>query len=411
MDINLQDILLRVGEKGTPLKKLSKEQKKELKTLLMEFGDSRSSIPNELLLRAYISTNEPINIEMKSVIIISSALNLKDTLKYANKLSRKEEIVDAADFFKSLIAGVKNSRSINTVKSVVNCIKKWQKWVDTFYGRPTNKTEESLIAIIKELALIIPRPENIDNKIVDKYKKLIFPMCEIILNIASKSKSCDTYVASLKTVNAIAEKFPSLIINDIFSDDKLYKNIELLKENILRQSEYHFLNGDAEKVRELYGAVTNIWETKTILSEYLQKLWEIRGATLNEDVQSVIKNILFDEPVLQNKFELSSKELGSNIRHLATALMSSWESRKDGPRAKDSFELLASVLKKYFNLTLGGNVGETGKFRRTAHESIDDIILSENAMIEVMRPWVEWDGPHKKEIIIKSLVKPAAIIT
>lgn len=123
----------------------------------------------------------------------------------------------------------------------------------------------------------------------------------------------------------------------------------------------------------------------------LQRIWNSQGATLNEDTQSAIKNILFGEPIVQKTFELIKEEDSSGVRQLATALISSWEARNDGDRALDAFNLLSSIAEKFFNLKLGGDVGAIVNSNKVAHEALDGIVLPDNIKVQIIRPWVEWE--------------------
>ena len=136
----------------------------------------------------------------------------------------------------------------------------------------------------------------------------------------------------------------------------------------------------------------------------LKRIWERHGAILDEDMQSAINDILFEKPIMNKSFDLASDEHSSSVMHLATTLISSWEARNDGPNAMEAFNLLSSVAKKYFNLKLG-DVKEETNFNSIAHEHLNNMMLSNRDIIRIIRPWVEWEGPDKRNVIIKAVVE------
>lgn len=407
METLLQNIHSKVGENGTPIKKIPARARKDLKSAIKKLRESDHNISNTLLLRTYIASGETIDAKIISTETITAALPFKDILKNTKKLSKKEEIVDAAALFQSILENLSKSKTIKTAKPIVTCICKWQKWVKSFNGSLTEKTEETIFTLINQVVSVIAPPPNLADKTFVKYKNLINPLFEILFDLTLKSKFYGTYVLFIKGVNNIANKYPSLIINNLLSSDRFIKDVENIRERMLTLLEHQILQGNSEKINELYRNMrkTSCCDLDTPFRERLKIIWDTKGAVLDENTQLVIKNILFDEPLVQKKFESFSQEGSSCIRQLATTLINAWEARNDGPRAMDAYNLLSSVLKKYFNLWLSTNVGEITFYNRTAHEPFEEKTIAENAKIIIIRPWVEWQSPEKKTILIKALVK------
>ena len=406
--VNIQDIISKTGVNGTSIKKLTSAEKKELNISLKELHHTLHDIPDDFLLRAYLAVGEPINQGIKSVENLSKTLNLNDILRYAKNLSKKEAIIDAGDLFQAISDGIKQNKSAKIIKPIINNILKWGRWVESIDGKLTEVTEKNIIIVIKELISLITKPKSLDDKIIRKYKNLLQPLLEILFNIALKSKSYETYILSLEVVNNIISSFPSTIVNDLISNDSLTTKITVIKENIFKETQQQVLIGNVEKIRKMYRIIRGIsfFDINVAFKEALQNIWENQGAVLTEDMQAEIKYILFGAPISQKIFKISEAEVDISIKQLATALISAWEARNAGPLALNSFNIISSVAQKYFNLKLGGDVGNANNFNKIVHEPLQNRPVDENAQIIISRPWVEWEGPKRKEIIIKALIKP-----
>jgi len=81
-----------------------------------------------------------------------------------------------------------------------------------------------------------------------------------------------------------------------------------------------------------------------------------------------------------------------------------WAARNDGPKAKDAFEELRSVLSSFFGLDLRGNVGDVDTFNPRLHEFAYG--EKQSSEVELIRPWVEYVAGEDTHVIIKALVKP-----
>jgi len=408
MDNLSQSIYLKVGEVGTPLKKISLSEKKELKVTMKKFLDAEYNIPDNFLLRAYIASGLPIDKKLITFQVISSALSFKDILKNANKLSKKEELIDASALFQSINKSLLKTKSTKIVRPIINFTNKWVNKARFFNMQLTNKTEESIIATVNQLTINIPTPKNLNEKTLVKYKKLINPLFEILFELVSKSKSYDTYILFLQGINNIVKKFPSLFINELLSNDKYYEKLQIFEKNLLKESEYQILQGHSDKIEEMNKSILEspFSDIHIIFKEGVENVWDTQGATLDGISQSKIRNILYDEQSYIKPFEMSSRtSISSSIKQLATALISSWDARNEGTLAMDSFKLFSSVAEKYFNLKIGGKVGELTSFSRIAHEPLRNAEISENTEIVIVRPWVELKEPGGKTILIKALVK------
>jgi hypothetical protein len=407
METLLQNIYSEIGENRTPIKKISAKAKKELKAVLKKILESDQNVSNALLLRASVATGEAIDKNIITTKTIINALSLQDTLRYAKKISKKEEIVDAAALFQAIRDDLSTANTIKAAKPVVTCISKWQKWIHCFNGSLTAKTEEALLDLVNQVVSIIPSPKYLTDKSLSKYRNLINPLFEILFDLTVHSNFYSTFILFIKSVNNIASKYPSILINELLSNNRFIKDTEKITEILLTHLEQLILQGSKERINELQQNIRKIsfCDLDTPFKQRLRIIWDTKGATFDEDIQLVIKHVLFDEPIVQQRFESISQEGKSSIRHLATTLINAWEACNDSPRAMDSYNLLSSVLKKYFNLMLSKNVGETAYYNRIAHEPLNEKSIADNTGIIIVRPWVEEQTQEKKIILIKALVK------
>lgn len=410
MPITLQDINEKIGGKGTPLRKLSLKEKKELKVFLRGLSTNNPDISADLLLRAYLSASEPISSEMKTVEIIGSSLKLNDILKNIKKLSQEKSLINSAAVFKAINEEAKSfykfKLDLKTMRPIISGIHKWLTWVESSNSTLTNDTEEAVIEQAKNLLIAMPAPKDLNDKTIKKNKAIIYPLLAIVLSIASKSDSYKTYRLSIELISAIKKKFPSLIMNDLLSDEELSKNMEILKNKMLEKIYSFVVNGETEQLIESCRIPVEMSDLKSDITKNLVDIWDSKGATLNENMQSVIRSILFNETDFKGADDFFAKENKSSVKQLAAALISSWDARNDSPRALDSFKILQSVAENFFNLKIRGDVGATVNFNKIAHEVLDKIALPENTKVQVIRPWIELEDKNKKEILIRALVKP-----
>jgi hypothetical protein len=406
---NLVDVISeKAGLAGTPLTKIPLKDKKRLKAGLAALQQKPHDIAHEVLLRAYLLSGEKPNAKIKSAEIIANALTLKDVLRNANKLTDHTLIADGENLFAAikLIIKMSGKAGLNqtTIKAVIGYTQKWWEKAVLTKSKLTDKTEDSIIALINELYLRIDPPKNLDDKVIRKFRLFLYPMFKILLGVAAQSSSSQTPRLSYRTVVKMAKKFPSSIVNNILTDESLSNDLETFKQTMLKSVETVVLNGDLEQLRELNGMIDETLNMRALFIEKIRTFWDCSGATFNREIQLFIRTIVFDEPVRHKSFELTKENEQSNINQLASALISSWVARNDGPLALDSFRLLSSVAEKFFNLKIVGDVDAIVNFNKFAHEAVGNAVLSENAKVQIVRPWVEWNGEERK-VLIKALVK------
>lgn len=98
-----------------------------------------------------------------------------------------------------------------------------------------------------------------------------------------------------------------------------------------------------------------------------------------------------------------SVESDINLERFAVLLISSWESRNEGPKSKYSFELFNSISKNSYHLTLESKEGEIVPFDPVLHE-----LFTGNAQpgqeVVIVRPRVQYSVPPVTRVIVRALV-------
>jgi len=409
MENLVETISEKAGLIGTPLTKIPIKDKKRLKDSLTTLRQIPHDIAEEILLRAHLLSGKKLDAKIKSAEIIANALTLKDVLRNANKLTDNTLVTDGNNLFTAVKLIIKLPKKVKlnqaTIKSVIGYLQKWWEKAVLTKSRLTDKTEDSIISLINELSLRIEPPNNLDDKVIRKFKLFLYPLFKILFEVAAQSSSSQTSQMAYQIAAKMIKKYPSSIVNNILADESLSDDLATFKQTILKSAENVVSSGDLEQLRELNRTIDETLNMRELFIERIRKIWDSMGATFNQDIQLYIRNIIFDEPIAYKSFELTNEDEKSNINQLAGALISSWEARNDGPLSLDSFRLLSSVAEKFFYLKIGGHIGVLVSFNKFAHEAIGNTVLHENAKVLIVRPWVEWNGKERR-VIIKALVKP-----
>ena len=409
MENLVEDISEKAGLSGTPLTKIPLKDKKRLKDSLTTLQQIPHDIADELLLRAHLLSGDKPSANIKSAETIANALTLKDVLRNANKLTENTLITNGENLFTAIKLIINPSQKVKlnqtTIKSIIGYTQKWLEKAVLTQSRLTDKTEDSIIALINELSLRIVPPKNLDDKVLRKFTFFLYPLFKILFGVAAQSSSSQTSLLSYQTTAKMIKKFPSLIVNNVLANESLSNDLETFKQTILKSAEGVISNGNLEQLREFNRMIDETLNMRELFIERIRKIWDSMGATFNQDIQLYIRNIIFDEPIAYKSFELTNEDEKSNINQLAGALISSWEARNDGPLALDSFRLLSSVAEKFFYLKIGGHIGVLVSYNKSAHEAIGNTVIHENAKVQIVRPWVEWNGKERR-VLIKALVKP-----
>jgi hypothetical protein len=339
---------------------------------------------------------------------IARALHLRDILKNSNKFTEKILMFEGEHLFNaiSIIISQPNMVKLHmlSIKAIIGCIEKWKKQIESKKSILTNGTEKGMLRLIEKLVFHIPKPKDLDDKVLKKYKRLLMPLVQTIFLITAESNSSELVRVGFQTIDLISNKFPSFIVNDIISDN--VDRVERFKERILVAGESLISESNLIKFDELKNTLTNTLDVKQIFTDRIRNLWELKGATWDNATQRTIKRFLFSETPQHSFFELEKKEETSSIKQLAGALVSAWDARNDGPLALHTFQLFSSVAEMFFQLKLKGDIGTIINFNKSVHELPSDTNINTPLEVEIVRPWVEWDNNGDRSILIKAIVKP-----
>lgn len=412
MDGLSQIIVDKVGDKHKPIRKLSFQEKKYINSQLKASGCAvaDSGISKPLLLRAFLASgHEPLS-SLLSADTISEALTIRDSVKYGGKLVRKIISFEGSALFAALALMVgkrhKEAPTPADLRPVVRFTKKWTANILASGGRLSPETEESVLDIIRLIAEHIKPPKTLDDKVIRKFRSQVLPLFETLFLIAGQSGSYGTYRSALITSKLLINRYPSLIVNDILSEETMANQVDLFKNNLAQSLRDSILEGDIARFIELNSLMGEMLNMRSIFIETTERIWNSEGASLNLDMQHKIIETLSPDTAVPQPFAFASDTDDSRNTHLASALLSSWDAQNEGAVACQSFHLFSSVAEKFFNLRLGGEIGAIVEFKRSLHEPLGDVAVLEGTRVQIVRPWVELSSVEDKRVLIKAIVKP-----
>lgn len=129
-----EDIMVLIGEPRTPIKKVSKSKKQQIKAWIADSKQGNNAIRSEILLRASLSMGENPLPHTLRASTIADALEPADIIRYAKRLSLSSQTIEATAVFVGLKTALQESASaekpFQLVRKIVPSIKKWLKWVE-----------------------------------------------------------------------------------------------------------------------------------------------------------------------------------------------------------------------------------------------------------------------------------------
>jgi hypothetical protein len=244
------------------------------------------------------------------------------------------------------------------------------------------------------------------NKDRQRLEKLIGPMVTSTLRLAYESASPLTWLSLRELLRTISEGIGSLPLEEILShqgnSEILHKMVTQINNRVVSLAE----KGQSEGLEVMREAVQALQGGDAEFQAALRKLSEAGAGRLPQNVQEVIVNCLGLElaPTAPKEISLLGREVPLRVTQLASSLLYAWGARTEGPRSMESFRVLEDVVKKFFSLRLGGEIGSVIGFDDTCHSSTDKARTGEQ--VRILRPWVEWNDGEMWRIVIRAVVEP-----
>ena len=384
--IHVHDPRDLVGYPGTPLRKLSRIERLEIKKIVQ---DAPSDIDPVLALRMALSSGSSIRSEWLQARQIQLALETDDILRNIDRLILVRKFVGASQLIEVL-----SKRAERTPGKVLRALSKLtlpKTGARTAIERP-KLDRDTVLKTIKLSSTLVPLlPSGQPGKV----KK---PMSQTLLEIVcSAIESCpvvDVAISGLEFLRSL---------------EKHIGWVEIEKEPMgeMRKS---VLGLPALIIPELLerGALTEA----TLLSERVSLL---------EPAERLFKLAVADALAAGSQLPLSSKNWALRLlqpeveqepsiltptdvayERLSLVLINAWEAREEGKNAAHAFDTSQQVFRNGFNICLGGEVGSSVAFDPDLHENNAEMERGSAAVL--IRPWVELKGASEVRILIKGRV-------
>src|SRR5258708_37223755 len=127
-------------------------------------------------------------------------------------------------------------------------------------------------------------------------------------------------------------------------------------------------------------------------------------ARLPEPTQQSLKILQGDAetPAAALNLVLDEEDSTRTIQ-LASALLTAWVGKSDGPKSREAYDELASVAANFFGLRVHGEIGEIEEYNPRIHEFTGN--SGPSARVRLLRPWVEFSREDRSKVIFKAPVE------
>lgn len=388
-----------VGPSSTPIKRLKgRAAREEVRKLLKESGQGP-----ELQLRGYLSAGRAPAPELLDETLIAAALDANDCAAFLPQLSREQIVIDAEEALKAILRLTNRKQPTNPRKLASGVARAATKW--TRENKSVEISHSTLISFLEVTRLLCMNMGNIASRARKSRKPS--PLTTIVKAgtfWSARSAHAASTIAAVKTLKIAEEKVPQVMEN-LEHDAEFSRSFEILRQQSLHALSESAERGNASQFRQLASSLLAFAVFKKDATEKLKQLHEERGR-FQESVQTELAELAgVPKPDVSLTTEIKTSVSDAvQTTQLASALLSAWMAREEGPKAKELFEELRSILQNFFGLKLRGNVGETGKYNPRLHEFAYG--ESKGEQVSLVRPWVEIvGGDGTVKVAMKALVK------
>lgn len=400
-------ILSLIGPLQSPIPRVPKDNKKQIKDFLTGSRYSKISAQSEIVLRTHLSIGITPPLQTIKASTIVAALELGDILRHSKRLCFSLKTIDAYELFSGLLIAVRNVADQppdHLIRKIITSIRKWMKWLNKEGGVLTEQTEAALMDLFIFVVLKAAPSGKLSREKINKIEKMITPVLEFSLDISARSPFWGTFMRVMKLLQIIRKRYSSSFLESVVEDEIRH---QLFEETVKRMPEFIKMlagEGRLDKMKEMAEAVRDIYFADTKYRETIHALWDADKESLIEEVQHfIIEYLNIDEGIKPKGIILADKSEAMYVSHLATSLLCSWEAREDSQKAKDAFNILRSVADKFFHLRICGEIRCEVKFDPQFHEFPDSAIGE--GQVSIVRPWVEWLDKSRRKVIIRAIVQ------
>lgn len=391
-------LILLIGSPGTSLKRVKDKTSRRLILHLIKQGLSDPLTQ----IRAYLSISRFPPSPLLTADNIRQALALDDCVNFLHFLSKKTSVLDPQSALDVISGQVSRGRPASAVKLIVSLARTANKWLKR--ATKVEIREESVWRFFSIVEVLFSDVTDDTRKQLMRSRgaiKATRSLCVLSVLWAMKSKNPDDVLLALR-VQIPAGKL------GVCSEESLGEEYHSALDALITRAEERLrqlaVDGALSEFQSWAEVLRRLPFGEARLSETLKALYSER-AQFQDAVQRSIRELLGIGGIPEGQGVFTSKGADSlQAVQLGAVMLRSWAARNEGPKAKDAFEELRSVLRGFFGLELRGNEGDVDSFNPRVHEFAYG--EKQSSRVELIRPWVEYVAGDDARVIIKALVKP-----
>lgn len=390
-----KDLMQLVGAPGTPLPKLSADQRAALKRLLEQ---DPAETDAAMRIRAALAGRGHMRVEWLSPGTIERGLTFDDILDNIQKLSVRSEILHAAE-----VVEVMSKQIDRNPKAVFRALHRFL--IDKEFVKkpfPTLTLDKlTALKVMKTITALVPML--LQGRLTALKKKIPRDVLEIAYHVV---KSCP-------------EPHVVLLGIDFIRVLERYIGWSQLEKNPLVETSNEILAYPGRIIPELLQR--DCLAEATMLSERV-KYFQICAQSFKTAVRKIVLEKtqlsiasrnwalrLLEATESNAAAGLSVAQMIGDAGHerLALLLVNIWEARNEGTNAAHAFALCEELLRNGFGIYLVGEVGSVIRFDPDVHEANPKLTAGERARL--VRPSVEVRSEKEIRILIKGRVSPITL--
>ena len=388
-----------VGPPAAPIKSFKNREMRGRINSLLHDSEERP----DLQLRGYLSIGKVPPSNLLSAEVIASALSAQDHARYLSRLSTIARFLDAQAALAATKEFVRKTEVGETYRLAMGLTRSARNWTKANTPSPTDAT---IVSFLELVSLLIGKIDL--RQLTRKTKKGrgvedFLPLMKLGVNWAVLSKDGYTSLLAIEILISAHKRF-RLDIDSLTEQDVAFtRSLGVAHVRALQRLKAMAEAGDILSFEKWAMVILESRFKTSEMRKSIQMMFQER-ARFSGPIQIALTNLLGISD-LDSTAPAVSVEAPQSIQtgQLSSALLHAWSAKDEGPRAKEVFEELESVLTGFLGIKLGGEVGTIEPYNPRLHEFIHG--ETPGPVVQVVRPWVEISQEDKVSIAIKALVR------
>ncbi len=396
------DLTSRIGPEGSPLHRI--KATKEEKLAIQQVLAGKQYAP-QIRLRGYLAIGRVPSNELITEENIVQALRPEDSLGCLHLTARRIPFLDIEIPLAAVSKELARGTDANPERLAIKLAQFANRW-DSLRARPrlTDGSVYQFIELVGELAertatrrRVEKRPRN-----AKKRKNPFGPLIKFVIRLAKESEM-RSRLSAVKVVAALHRARIMDIEEQLGTDTDFTAALGHVWKKAVLDVEGMGIEGKTSEFEQwattLRDLPFNREETQSTF-----EAWNRDASRFPPSTQPILKNLLGIAPAGVGYLELTVDQSAAvQTTQLASILLQLWDARDEGPKAREAFAQLQSVLEGFFGIRLGGTVGDVENYNPRIHEmSYGD---KKTATVKLLRPWVELSHHGRADIIVRAVVK------